>query len=261
MKTSGPQLGVGAVILDDSHRVLLMLRRKPPEAGNWSLAGGRVEFMEPIEAAVVREVKEELGVDVEIRELLCVTNHILPDEKVHWVAPAFLVRVIDGEITNREPLATWDVQFFPLDAVPLNLTATARNALGAYRKKYPSPCLPLPAMPPEKEIHNDERYRILPATDRLPDGRNDRDAVPAGRTGPDSRHGIVPDARGKRIGEKLLEFVEQFAADQGLDRITSALHLFSVAQFVCMKSLGSNALKANPSICTELRCFRCIRIC
>ena len=134
MAVTVPRVGVGALILDDSKRVLLMLRKKPPEANNWSIAGGRVEFMESIETAITREVKEELGVDVEVLELLCVTNHILPEENAHWVAPAFLVRITNGEITNREPCATQQIQFFSLDSVPPNLTITARNALRAYRE-------------------------------------------------------------------------------------------------------------------------------
>jgi 8-oxo-dGTP diphosphatase len=132
MQTTYPQVGVGALIVDDANRVLLMLRNKAPEANHWSIAGGRVEFMEPLERAIVREVKEELGVDVVVEELLCVTNHILADECVHWVAPAFLVRVIEGKITNREPSTTQQIQFFPLDALPSNLSLTARNAIRAY---------------------------------------------------------------------------------------------------------------------------------
>lgn len=135
-----PQVGVGALIVDESNRVLLMLRSKPPEAGSWSIAGGRVEFMESVEAAVIRELKEELGVDVEIHDLLCVTNHILPDEQTHWVAPAFLVRILEGQITNREPSSTQRIQFFSLDELPPNLTITARNALCAYCEKYCPSC-------------------------------------------------------------------------------------------------------------------------
>jgi 8-oxo-dGTP diphosphatase len=132
MQTAYPQVGVGALIVDDANRVLLMLRNKAPEVNHWSIAGGRVEFMEPLEQAIVREVKEELGVVVLVEELLCVTNHILADERAHWVAPAFLVRIIDGKITNREPATTQKIQFFPLDALPSNLTLTARNAIRAY---------------------------------------------------------------------------------------------------------------------------------
>ena len=139
-----PQVGVGALIVDESNRVLLMLRNKPPEAGSWSIAGGRVEFMESVEAAVIREVKEELGVDVEIHDLLCVTNHILPDENAHWVAPAFLVGILEGHVTNRELSATQRIQFFPLDELPTNLTITARNALRAYCEKYYPTCCAQP---------------------------------------------------------------------------------------------------------------------
>jgi mutator protein MutT len=136
MEAAYPQVGVGALIVDDANRVLLMLRNKAPEANHWSITGGRVEFMEPLERAIVREVKEELGVDVVVEELLCVTNHILPDERAHWVAPAFLVRVVNGQINNREPGATQQIQFFPLDALPSNLTLTARNAIKAYCARY-----------------------------------------------------------------------------------------------------------------------------
>ena len=137
MEEAFPQVGVGALIVDDANRVLLMLRNKAPEANHWSISGGRVEFMEPLERAVVREVKEELDLDVAVEELLCVTNHILPDERTHWVAPAYLVRVIDGQITNREPDATRQIEFFALDALPTNLTLTARTAINAYRARRP----------------------------------------------------------------------------------------------------------------------------
>jgi len=131
-----PQVGVGAVILDGAQNILLQLRRKPPEAEHWSIAGGRVEFMEPIETAIVREVKEELGIDVTIEALLCVTDHIVAADNAHWVSPAFLVRIVAGEITNCEPESTQQVKFFPLGALPQKLTLTARTAIDAYIKRY-----------------------------------------------------------------------------------------------------------------------------
>ena len=94
--------------------------------------------MEPLETAVIREVKEELDLDVVVGELLCVTNHILPDERAHWVAPAFLVRIIEGQPRNREPGTTREIQFFSLDALPGNLTITARNAITAWRLRLAS---------------------------------------------------------------------------------------------------------------------------
>jgi mutator protein MutT len=59
-----PQIVVGAAILDDG-RVLAARRTGPPAlAGKWELPGGKVDPGETDEAALVRECREELGVDV-----------------------------------------------------------------------------------------------------------------------------------------------------------------------------------------------------
>jgi ADP-ribose pyrophosphatase YjhB (NUDIX family) len=129
-----PRVGVGAVVLQQT-RVLLQLRKRPPEAGFWSLPGGRVEFMELLEDALLRELREELGIDVEIEALLCVTNHIVRAENAHWVSPAYLVRVVSGVPQNREPDKTAAIKWFPLSSLPDNLSVTARSALKAYSNK------------------------------------------------------------------------------------------------------------------------------
>jgi ADP-ribose pyrophosphatase len=67
------KVGVGGVVLND-HRVLLHLRQRSPEAGYWSLPGGSVNFQKPVEHALVRELVEELGINVEIETLLCVAS-------------------------------------------------------------------------------------------------------------------------------------------------------------------------------------------
>jgi 8-oxo-dGTP diphosphatase len=57
---------VGAVITDDSGRLVVVRRLNPPSEGLWSLPGGRVEPGENLRAAVRREVWEETGLDVEV---------------------------------------------------------------------------------------------------------------------------------------------------------------------------------------------------
>lgn len=52
---------VGAVVFDDSGRILLIRRGNPPAQGQWSLPGGRVEPGESPEEAVLRELHEETG--------------------------------------------------------------------------------------------------------------------------------------------------------------------------------------------------------
>jgi 8-oxo-dGTP diphosphatase len=60
---------VGAIIRDDSGRVLLVRRANEPGRGLWSLPGGRVEPGETEEAAVAREVLEETGLVVSVEAL------------------------------------------------------------------------------------------------------------------------------------------------------------------------------------------------
>jgi 8-oxo-dGTP diphosphatase len=61
---------VGAVIRDQTGRLLMILRGHDPGRGLWSIPGGRIEPGENDEAAVVREVKEETGLDVRCGPLL-----------------------------------------------------------------------------------------------------------------------------------------------------------------------------------------------
>lgn len=59
---AGPRIPcVGAIITDRDGRLLLIKRGHDPEAGRWSLPGGRIEPGETDEQAVVREVREETG--------------------------------------------------------------------------------------------------------------------------------------------------------------------------------------------------------
>lgn len=131
-----PKVGVGAIMLDDQNRILLQLRNKPPEVDHWSIPGGRVEFMEKLDDAIVREIQEELGVSVVIEDFLCVTDHLVPADNAHWVSPAYLVRVVKGEAENMEPHATKKVEWFPLESLPEKLTVTTNSAVDAYIKKH-----------------------------------------------------------------------------------------------------------------------------
>jgi ADP-ribose pyrophosphatase YjhB (NUDIX family) len=94
-----------------------------------------LDYLETLEACAVREAREEAGLEIAIEGLLCVTDHLLPKERQHWVSPAYLGRVLAGTARNCEPEKTRDVRWFSLDQLPLNLTMTARNAIQAYSRQ------------------------------------------------------------------------------------------------------------------------------
>jgi 8-oxo-dGTP diphosphatase len=134
-----PRVGVGVLLVDHRRRVLLTLRILPPEAGCWSIVGGKLDYLESLEHCAIREAREEVGVDIAIESLLCITEHRLPGEHQHWISPAFLAEILDGRPVNCEPEKTREVRWFPVDDLPANLTMTARNAIDAYKQRSAVP--------------------------------------------------------------------------------------------------------------------------
>jgi 8-oxo-dGTP diphosphatase len=126
-----PGVGCGAAIIRDG-RILLVERRTPPEAGYWNLPGGKVDFLERVEAAIVREIKEEVSVDIALGPLLCMTQMIGIDGQ-HWVSPIHLATIVAGEPVNQEPEKIASVSWFSLDAPPAPLAQGARDAIQALR--------------------------------------------------------------------------------------------------------------------------------
>jgi 8-oxo-dGTP diphosphatase len=57
---------VGAIIQDAEGRLVVIRRGRPPNAGAWSIPGGRVEGAESDHDAVRREVREETGLEVDV---------------------------------------------------------------------------------------------------------------------------------------------------------------------------------------------------
>jgi len=93
-----PLVGVGAVIVHQA-RVLLVKRGREPLKGQWSLPGGLIEVGEPLEAGVVREVKEETGLDVEPVALIELLDRIHREGdrvRFHYVIADYFCRVKGG---------------------------------------------------------------------------------------------------------------------------------------------------------------------
>lgn len=122
-----PRVGCGAAIVRGG-RLLLVQRTRPPEAGCWSLPGGKVDAFEPVRAAVEREVLEELGVAVVAGALLGVVDLFADGQ--HWVSPVYLAEPFEGEPSNLEPEKHAAIGWFALYRLPEPLAASARAAAG-----------------------------------------------------------------------------------------------------------------------------------
>src|SRR5947208_773903 len=94
-----PVLGVGAVVVDGD-RVLLVKRGHEPLKGEWSLPGGAVELGETLETAIVREVREETGLEIDVGPIVDVLDRLRydPDGRVkyHYVLVDFVCRPSGG---------------------------------------------------------------------------------------------------------------------------------------------------------------------
>ena len=92
---------VAAVIIKNN-KVLLMKRTKP-DVIYWTIPGGEVEEGETNEQALIRESKEELGVDVVMKDLLLEMNSQKPESKGQKEY-FYLCEVTDGKLgTGRGP--------------------------------------------------------------------------------------------------------------------------------------------------------------
>lgn len=128
-------VGCGAIIINDKNEILLVKRSgsSRTEPGFWSRPGGEVEFSETVEEAVIREIKEETNINVEVLNFLEITQNINKEKGKHWLALGYLARHISGEPKNMEPEKHDKVKWFPLDSLPDNITNYTRNAINIYQ--------------------------------------------------------------------------------------------------------------------------------
>lgn len=112
-----------AIVVED--RVLLIRRGREPGMGLWTLPGGSVEPGETMDAALRREVREELALDIEPIGLVDAREIIRRGAggalEYHYVVLAFAARLLGGEITPSGEVSEirWAV---PADLMGLHTT-------------------------------------------------------------------------------------------------------------------------------------------
>jgi 8-oxo-dGTP diphosphatase len=132
-----PIIGVGAVIIKDG-KILLEKRKNEPGKGKWSIPGGLVELGESVEQTVIREVKEETGLEVEKPEHIDVVDNVVRDDnseiKYHFVIIDYFVKLKGG--TMKATSDAEELRWVTFDEVEkYDLTITFRAFFQRNRQK------------------------------------------------------------------------------------------------------------------------------
>lgn len=111
----------GCVLLDDYGRMLL-LHRSTEKSSQWELPGGKIEENELPEQAAVRELQEELGVEVRLTRALGVGE--FEDGEREFAYTWFQAQIMGGEPQILEPETFDDFDYFDMeDLMGLALSA------------------------------------------------------------------------------------------------------------------------------------------
>ncbi len=99
-------LEVAVAIIEQDGRVLIAQRRADDSfAGCWEFPGGKANPGETLEACLIREIQEELGVAIEIRRKFQVVEHRYPTRNIRL--HGFLCRLVSGQPRAIE-CAAWE---------------------------------------------------------------------------------------------------------------------------------------------------------
>lgn len=150
-----PWTRVGAyAICTDAQDRLLVCRLAPgyPSTGLWTLPGGGVEFGEHPDAAVIRELREETGLEGAIERIALVTSSTFPKPSsrpgpLHAVAILYRVRVTGGRLTVEVGGSTDGCEWLSVTAIRVAQRVSLVDAAIAWLARESSPGVGEPAAP------------------------------------------------------------------------------------------------------------------
>ena len=111
---------VAAIIIQDN-KIFATQRGYGDFKDGWEFPGGKIEEGETPEAALIREIREELVTDISVDKYLCTVDHDYP--KFHLTMHCYICSVVDGTLTLCEHEAArwldweqlWSVEWLPAD--------------------------------------------------------------------------------------------------------------------------------------------------
>lgn len=129
--TQAPYIACFA-ILRRGNKVAFVLRENVSwMAGFYGLPAGKVEKNEPYTAGAIREAKEEIGVDIDPKNLKFAHTQHRHGEDMDWVDVYFEAEKWDGEPFNAEPNVHSELAWLDMASLPDNVVPPVRFALAA----------------------------------------------------------------------------------------------------------------------------------
>jgi NAD+ diphosphatase len=127
-----------AIILEQGGKILFAVRKLDPDKGMLDLPGGFLDYHESAEAAIRREVKEELNIDLgDIRYLGSFPNQYRYKGIVYHTSDFIYTGHLDDTANIKVADDVEDIVWLPAEKVPLEKIAFAsiRNAIEKYLKE------------------------------------------------------------------------------------------------------------------------------
>ncbi len=131
MNNNRPQVGIGVMIIKDG-KILMGKRKSSHGAGEYSLPGGHLEYIESFEDCAKREVQEEVAIEIKNVKFLHLAN--LKDyAPKHYVNICLVADWKSGEPQVMEPekLESWN--WYDMDSIPQPCFKTIPWLIDAYK--------------------------------------------------------------------------------------------------------------------------------
>lgn len=118
-------------IVEHKGKILLIKRGIDPGYGKWALPGGFLDWDETIQEGVIREVQEETGLSVEVKEMLGVFDSTKRNSQK--IAFTFIVNVIGQNDVKVQESEVLDFQWVTIESLPEGVAFDHNVMLERYR--------------------------------------------------------------------------------------------------------------------------------